>query len=202
MARTRADSGELTALLIRWSEGDEQALDRLTPIIYHELKLLARLRMSRERPDHTLQPTALVHELYIRLVDERTVNWQGRAHFFGVAAKLMRCILVDHARKKKAAKRSGAGLILTGLHLTTPACGDELLAVDHALSKLEAIDSRKALVVERKYFGGMTTEETAHSLAISVASVERDWTMAKAWLYRELKGWRGAPVSPSEMRAQ
>jgi RNA polymerase sigma factor (TIGR02999 family) len=144
--------------------------------------------MRQERSDHTLQATALVHELFLRLVDQREVNWQNRDHFYGTASQVMRRVLVDHARKKQAAKRGGAGQIKLETPLTSLSPDSEVLAVDQALRKLESIDARKAQVVERKYFGGMTTEETADSLAVSVATVERDWTMAKAWLFRELRG--------------
>src|SRR6267143_2728599 len=182
MAGGEVDSGDLTALLVRWGDGDGQALEKLTPIVYQELRSLARFYMSQERGDHTLQPTALVHELFIRLFDERKMNCRSRGHFFGVASKLMRRLLVDHARRKQAAKRSGAPQFNLDLAFTSLSPDAEVLAVDQALRRLESIDSRKAQVVERKFFGGMTNEETADSLAISVASVERDWCMARAWL--------------------
>jgi RNA polymerase sigma factor (TIGR02999 family) len=179
---------ELTALLMSWRDGDDQALERLTPIVYQHLRALARFYMRQERGDHTLQATALVHELFLRLADQREVNWRNRDHFYGTASQVMRRVLVDHARKKQAAKRGGAGQIKVELPLTSLSPDSEVLAIDQALRRLESIDARKAQVVERKYFGGMTTEETADSLSVSAATVERDWTMAKAWLFRELKG--------------
>ena len=178
----------ISGLLRAWGHGDLQARDNLLPLVYRELRRRATAYLRRERQEHTLQPTALVHELFIRLFDERKMNCSSRGHFFGVASKLMRRLLVDHARKKQAAKRSGLAQFNLDCAFTSLSPDAEVLAVDQALGRLESIDSRKAQVVERKFFGGMTNEETADSLAISVASVERDWCMARAWLFRELKG--------------
>jgi RNA polymerase sigma factor (TIGR02999 family) len=178
---------DITQLLVEWSRGNRAALDRLMPAVYTELRSLAKHYMSLERPDHTLQATALVHEVYLRLVDQRKVTWQGRNHFFGVAAKLMRRILVDHAKTAKAEKRGGGAPKTEVSEETALVAPDEkLLALDEALSRLEAIDPRKTQVVELKFFGGMNTQEAAEFLGISTATVERDWTLARAWLNREM----------------
>jgi RNA polymerase sigma factor (TIGR02999 family) len=181
---------DVTALLHRWGGGDKTALDQLAPILYEELQRIARSYMLNERPDHTLQPTALVHEAYLRLVGQDHPRWRDRAHFLGLAARLMRQILVDHARKHRAQKRGG-GMVM--LPLEAADCAEvepelDVLAVDDALSRLEAIDKRKSRVIELRFFGGMTNRETAAILGISVATIGRDLRMAEAWLCRELRG--------------
>ena len=184
MARSHSISETgLTELLVRWNDGDEAALDALTPMVYRELRSLARHYMRGEQAGHTLQPTALVHELFVRLFDNKDPRWQNRGHFLGVAARMMRRILVDHARRKNAQKRQTPDPATPSYGLTQ----EEILSLDEALGKLERIDPRKAAVVEHKYFAGMTGAETAQALNISEASVDRDWTLAKAWLYRELQ---------------
>lgn len=180
----------VTRLLVDWSRGDAAALERLTPLVYGELKRLAGRYLRRERPDHTLQSTALVHEAYLRLIDQRSVAWQNRAHFFGVAAQLIRRILVDHARSKHAAKR-GANAVKLSLDdiVETPRQRDlDLVALDDALGTLGELDPQQSRIVELRFFAGLSIEETAEVLHISPATVKRDWTAAKAWLYRELSG--------------
>ncbi len=164
------------------------------PVVYEELRRLAKQHLRRERPDHTLQATALVHEAYLRLVDQRAVTWQNRAHFFGVAAQLMRRILVDYARRRQAAKRGGAALkvSLNELVLAAEERSEEVVALDEALERLAAMDPRQGRVVELRIFSGLTVEETAEVLGISPATVKREWTMARAWLSREIRpGSRG-----------
>jgi len=181
-------AGDVTGLLIDWGRGSREALEKLTPVVYQELRAMAQNYMGRERPDHTLQATALVHEVYLRLVDQRKVNWKNRAHFFGVASKLMRRILVDHARERRAARRGGESPKTVLEDVSVFVLPDqEMMALDQALTALEDIDARKSQVVELKFFGGMTTEEAADFLAVSPATVERDWSMARAWLYREMQ---------------
>jgi RNA polymerase sigma factor (TIGR02999 family) len=177
---------DITALLRDWSGGDHEALERLMPAVYGELKRLAASYLRSERPGHTLQPTALVHEAYLRLQGQRSVAWSNRAHFFGIAARIMRRILVDHARRRGAAKRDAAALRLT---LVDDAAGDrapELIALDTALTSLERLDPQQARVVELRYFGGLTVEETAEAAGISTATVKREWRTARAWLRREI----------------
>jgi RNA polymerase sigma factor (TIGR02999 family) len=183
-------SGEVTRLLVDWSEGDQAALDRLLPIVYDELRRLARSHMRRERPDAVLQTTALVHEAYLRLVDQKNVGWQTRAHFFGVAARVMRHILVDYARGRHRAKRGGGApdLPLHDVAVLSDGRADEVVAVHSALEHLTAFDARKAKVFELRYFGGMSVDEAAEALQVSPATVARDWRMAKAWLRREIGG--------------
>jgi len=164
------------------------------PVVYGELRRLAQHYLRRERPDHTLQATALVHEAYLRLVDQRAVTWQNRAHFFGVAAQLMRRILVDHARRHHAAKRGGTALkvSLNDVVLAAEERAEDLVALDDALNRLAAMDPRQGRVVELRLFGGLTVEETAEVLRISPATLKREWTTAKAWLSREIRqGSRG-----------
>jgi len=175
---------EITRLLVSWGNGDQAALDQLMPLVYDELRRLATHYLRGERPDHTLQATALVHEAYLRLVDERKVSWQNRAHFFGIAARRMRHILVEHARMRKAAKRGGAPFKLSLSHADQVAAQDEvdLVELDDAMKKLEAVDPQKVQVVELRYFGGLTIEETGEVLKISQATVKRDWNLARAWL--------------------
>ncbi|HEY6333516.1 MAG TPA: sigma-70 family RNA polymerase sigma factor [Blastocatellia bacterium] len=187
---TASSSNQVTQLLLDWSKGDKQALDQLMPLVEAELKRLARSYMRRERSDNTLQPTALVNEAYIRLVDQRDARWQNRAQFFGVAAQLMRRILIDRARKKNAVKGGGEGIKIP---LDEAVVGggeepnDDLLALDDAMLKLAKIDPQQSKVVELRFFAGLSVEETAEYLKISPATVKRDWSMAKAWLYREIK---------------
>ena len=184
--------GPLTELLARVRRGDPDALRDLWPRVYDELRSLAARLLHAERPDHTLQPTALVHEAYLRLVDQRT-GWQDRAHFYAIAAQAMRRILVDYARARRASKR-GAGLPPLPLDEQAGAASpagpalDDLLAVDAALGALEALDGFAAKVVELRYFGGLTVEETAEALDVSPATVKREWSLARAWLYRRLSG--------------
>jgi len=178
----------VTALLLDWSNGNEESLDKLIPVVYDELRRHAARHLRRERRGHTLQTTALIHEAYIRLVSQKGVRWQNRAHFFGIAAKLMRQILVDHARRHHAAKRGGADVRLSLGEALVMSEGQDvnLLAIDEALDGLAAIDPRKGRIVELRYFGGLTMEEAAEVLGVSLATVKHDWSMAKAWLRREL----------------
>lgn len=186
------DRSEITRLLEDWSHGDRAALDQLWPLVYPELHRLARNYMRRERPDHTLQTTALVHEAYMRLVGQ-PARPESRAHFFAAAAQVMRHILVDHARGRQRAKRGGgvAAKSLEAVAVISEARSDELLAINDALISLTALDARKGRVFELRYFGGMSVEEAAQVLQISSRTVARDWNLAKAWLGRELsKGVR------------
>ena len=179
---------EVTRLLVAWGEGDRAALDRLMPLVHAELRRLARHYVSRERPGHTLQTTALVNEAYLRLVEQEGMRWENRAHFFGIAARLMRQILVDHARGRQAAKRGGGQCRLSLSRADRLASRPDvnLLALDEALGRLEAIDPQKSRVVELRYFGGLGIEETAEVMGVSPATVNRDWSMARAWLRGEL----------------
>jgi RNA polymerase sigma factor (TIGR02999 family) len=179
---------EVTILLKAMTSGDENAPEKLLPIIYNDLRRLAGAYLSNERKDHTLQPTALVHEAYIRLVDWENVSWQNRAHFFAVAAQVMRRILVDHARGKKAEKRGGFGQLLSLDEAVSFAEKKDvdLVALDDALHELEKSDPRQAKIVELRFFGGLTIEETAEALRISPATVKNEWAFAKAWLRVEL----------------
>jgi RNA polymerase sigma factor (TIGR02999 family) len=180
----------VTQLLIGWSKGDKQALDALLPLVYEELRRQASRYLRRERVGHTLQTTALIHEAYLKLVDQKNVQWQNRAHFFGIAAQLMRRILVDHARTRKRAKRGGSDIRVSFNEAEAMAAGKDLdiVALDEALHRLAEIDEQQSKIVELKFFSGLTVEETAEVLAISPATVKRDWSMAKAWLHRELSG--------------
>jgi RNA polymerase sigma factor (TIGR02999 family) len=182
-------SKQVTQLLVDWSKGDVQAREALLPLVYAELRQLAASYLRRERPDHTLQPTALVHEAYLRLVEERNVDWQGRSHFFSVAAKLMRRILVDHARAHVAAKRGGglSRVPLTDTIVMSQERPAELLALDQGLSRLASVDPQQGQVVELRVFAGLSVAETSHALGISPATVKRDWAVAKAWLTREIQ---------------
>jgi RNA polymerase sigma-70 factor, ECF subfamily len=183
-------SQQVTQLLADWSGGDSGALDRLIPLVQPELHRLAHHYMSREAIGHTLQTTALLNEAYLQLVDDPKRSWQNRTHFVAAAAQLMRRIMVDHARERRALKRGGGALkvSLDDAALVTERRSEELLALDEALQELAALDPRKSQIVELRYFGGMTIEETATFLKMSHRSVEREWTMAKAWLYRALSG--------------
>lgn len=198
----------VTQLLAKWSGGNEAALGELTGLVYQELRVLAQRHLRRERPNHTIQRTALVHEAFVRLVNQQSVDWQSRAHFFGLASNLMRRILVDHARARLASKRGG-GLAPVSLdEITSPGeagdthaptgpryaepsqidgeTEDDVTAIDAALTRLAELDERQAKIVEMRYFGGLTIEETAQVLGISDATVKREWTLARAWLRREL----------------
>lgn len=181
---------DVTQLLVNWSNGDRQALEQLTPLVYSELRRLASRYLRRERQGHTLQSTALVHEAYMRLVDQRNVHWQNRAHFFGIAAQLIRRILVDHARSHHAQKRGADAckLSLDEAIATAEKRDLNLVALDDALETLAKIDEQQSRVVELRFFTGLSIEETAEVLGISPATVKRDWAAAKAWLYREISG--------------
>ena len=185
MDAARAD---VTQLLQQWSNGQEQALDRLLPQIHDELRKLAASYLRRERRDHTLQPTALVNEAFLKLVDQRAARWQNRAHFFGIAAQAMRRILVDHARAHAATKRGGElrKVSLDDAAMVGQVVDVDLLALDEALTRLAAMDPQQSRVVELRFFGGLTMDETAEVMHISAATVGRDWRMAKAWLSAEL----------------
>jgi RNA polymerase sigma factor (TIGR02999 family) len=179
---------EVTELLVRWGSGDRQALDALTPMVYNELRRLAGSYLRRERPGHTLEGTGLVHEAYLKLIGQREVAWRNRNQFFGLAAELIRRILVDHARGKIAAKRGGENVKISLDEALTPADEKDvnLVALDDALVALAAADVQQSRIVELRYFAGLTVEETAAALDISPATVKRDWTMAKAFLKREM----------------
>lgn len=180
----------MTQLLVDWSKGDQAALDRLMPLVYSELRRLASNYLRRERQGHTLQPTALVNEAYLKLIDQRSAKWQNRAQFFGVAAQLMRRILVDHARERQAAKRGGADqqrLSITSAEGLAKQPEIDLLALNEALDELATMDPQQSRIVELKFFGGLSIEETAEVLGIGHATVERDWKMARAWLRRKLQ---------------
>src|SRR5438445_6693270 len=184
----QASPEEITALLRAWSDGDQSALEKLTPLVYAELHRLARRYMGREHVGHTLQTSALVNEAYLRLVDTRGMRWQNRAHFFAVSAKIMRRILVDFARARQNLKRGGGARQVTldeGL-VVSPESGADLLALDEALEQLAALNPRQSMVVELRYFGGLNEEEAAAALNVSPRTVRHDWSVARAWLYREL----------------
>jgi RNA polymerase sigma factor (TIGR02999 family) len=184
----------VTQLLVKWGEGDQKALDKLMPLVYSELRRLAANYLRRERQNHTLQATALVNEAYLKLIDQRNAHWQNRAHFYGVAAQLMRRILVDHARQHKAAKRGGSAQQRLSITSAGQLGGDlaaepvlDLLALHEALQELAVIDPQQERIVELKFFGGLSIEETAEVMGIGHATVERDWKMARAWLRRRLE---------------
>ena len=188
---TRRGSPDVTELLVAWNNGDRDALQALTPLIERELHRLAAAYMARERPGHLLQPTALVNEAYLRLIDWKQVRWQNRAHFFGVAAQMMRHVLVDIARADRRDKRGGREALQVSLSDAKNSATErptDLVELDDALKTLAALDARHARVVELRFFGGLSHEETAHVLNVSVATVRRDWRLAKAWLFRELRG--------------
>ena len=180
---------QITERLIAWNSGDAGALDDVIRAVYQELRRMADHYLRLERPGHTLQPTALVHEAYLRLIDQTQVNWQNRAHFFGVAAQMMRRILVDHARTKQRDKRGGPArkLSLDEVMDVSKGRAADLVALDEALESLTEIDPRKSRVVELRFFGGLSVEETAEVLEVSPQTVMRDWKLAKAWLYQEMK---------------
>jgi RNA polymerase sigma-70 factor, ECF subfamily len=188
MTATRAD--DLTGLLIDWRDGDDSALEKLTPLVYDELRRIAHRYVQRERNGHTLHTTALVNEAYLRLAGQQKIQWQSRAHFFAVSAQVMRRILIDHARRRHYAKRGGDAdhIQVEQADPMSPERASELVALDEALSQLGELDSRKARVVELRYFGGLSLEETAEVLQVSVMTVRRDWRAAKAFLYRAVTG--------------
>jgi RNA polymerase sigma factor (TIGR02999 family) len=185
---TKASTQEITGLLRAWSNGDQGALEKLTPLVYEELHRLAARYMSRERAGHTLQTSALVNEAYLRLVDARSVRWQNRAHFFAVSAQIMRRILVDFARARHNLKRGGGArpVSLDQALLVSPELGPDVLALDEALDRLAVLNPRQSRVVELRYFGGLSEDEVAAVLAVSPRTVRHDWSLARAWLYREL----------------
>jgi RNA polymerase sigma factor (TIGR02999 family) len=179
---------EVTQLLQQWSAGDRSALDRLAPLVYDELRHLAASYLRKEGRNQTLQSTSLVHEAYLRLVDQTGIRWQDRAHFFGIAAKVMRQILVDHARRRSAAKRDAGGCLLTlNESIASPGHAEvDLLWLDEALTRLSRKDDQQSRIIELRYFVGLSIEETAEVTGISPATVKREWAMARAWLFREL----------------
>jgi RNA polymerase sigma factor (TIGR02999 family) len=192
------DRVEISSLLLAWSEGDQAALDLLTPVVYNELRRIASRYMRNERAGHTLQSTALVHEAYTRLVDYKRMQWQNRAHFFAIAAQLMRRILVEHARRRGV--RRGVGIrhiSLDSAPMLAAASDPDMVALDDAMNELARLDPRKVQVVEMRYFGGLTVEETAEVLKVSPITVKRDWRMARTWLFRELTG--GTTDGPQTM---
>ncbi len=184
-------TGEVTRLLQDWSVGNREALDKLLPLVYNELRRLAHNYLTHERPDHTLQTTALVHEAYLKLIDQRSVNWQNRAQFFAISAQAMRRILLDNARRHTAVKRGSGGQKLPleeAATVSVDAANESLIALDMALQKLEIIDAEQSRIVELRYFGGLTIEETAEVLKTSPSTVQREWTIARAWLYKTITG--------------
>ena len=184
---------DVTELLVAWSHGNQVAHGQLIEIVYSELKQLAKAYLRRERPNHSVAATALVHEAYLKLVDQRRVQWHNRSHFFGIAAQAMRRILVDHARASHAAKRGGGGLTVEPNQQEAPLLPSDVdvLALDEALSRLEGVEPRWSQLVELRFFAGLTVGETASVLEVSPATVKRDWSLARAWLYRELQGLPG-----------
>ncbi len=188
-------TNEITKLLRDWQGGDRAALDALVPVVYKELRRLAHCELRKERPDHILQSTALVHEAYFRLVGQNVPQWQSRTHFFAIAAQLMRQILVDYARRRRASKRgSGAFMLTLDDAVALPQRKDvDIVAVDEALNTLAELDPRQSRVVELRFFAGLSLEETSEAMGIATATVQRDWTVARAWLYREISR---RPISP------
>lgn len=180
---------EITQLLKNWGNGDQAARDQLIPLVYEELRRMAHQHMRKERTGHTLQTSALVHEAFMRLVDQTDVQWQNRAHFFGIAAQMMRRVLVDHARGRQYAKRGGDArrVSLDEVAIVSQERAADVVALDDALNRLAAVDQRKSQVVELRFFGGLSIDETATVLAVSPGTIMRDWTLAKAWLRREMK---------------
>jgi len=185
-----ASATQVTELLHRWSSGDAAARESLVPLVYDELRRLARYYLASQRSDHTLQSTAIVHEAYLRLAGRDDVHWQNRSHFFAVAAQLMRRILVDHARKRNAAKRGGPNLTLLVEEVADPSSKQEmdLVALDDALKALATLDERQSRIVELRFFGGLSIEDTARVLEVSPATVKREWSTARAWLYEDICG--------------
>lgn len=189
---TKRPPEEITALLLAWSDGESSALEQLIPLVHDELHRIAKRYMRRERPGQTMQTTALVHEAYLRLIDSSRVHWQNRAHFFAIAATLMRRILVDFARRRHNLKGGGAAkrVSLDQALIVSREAGAEMIAIDDALTTLASLDARQGQVVELRFFGGLSINETAQVLKISEGTVRRDWSLAKAWLHRELSGVR------------
>jgi RNA polymerase sigma factor (TIGR02999 family) len=181
---------EITKLLVDWRKGNKAALDVLTPLVYQELRRIADSYIRREKPGHTLQPTALIHEAYMRMVDQSLPEWQNRAHFFGVSAQIMRQILVDHARGRQAAKRGGGvrRVPIEDAVIYSEEKAADIIALDDALQELAKLDDRKVRIIEFRYFGGLSVEDTAEALGISVATVGREMRMAQAWLMRQMSG--------------
>jgi len=179
---------QITQMLLRWSDGDKSAFDQLLPLVYDELRRLAKGYLRRHSVQNTLQPTALVHEAYLRLINQEQVSWQNRAQFFGLAAKIMRGLLVDHARRTQAEKRGGSNfsVSLSEADRIGQQSDLDLLALDEALDKLATLEPRHSQIIEMRFFAGLTIEETALALGVSHATVERDWNLARAWLFREL----------------
>jgi RNA polymerase sigma-70 factor (ECF subfamily) len=193
------DTDDISRLLTAWSGGNQAALDRLTAIVYMELRRLAHYYMDRERAGHILQTTALVNEAYMRLVDYKRMQWQDRAHFFAVASRVMRRILVDHARSHNLKRGAGVQhLPLDDVAVVSPSRTDDMLALDDAMNGLARLDPRKAQIIEMRFFGGLSVEETAEVLQVSPATVRRDWSIARFWLYRELGGGTGDGSSTVE----
>lgn len=190
---TTPSEKDVTRLLVAWSNGDQAALEQLTPLVYSELHRLAHRYLGRERKGHTLQTTALVHEAYLRLIDQKEVRWQNRAHFFAIAAQMMRRILVDYARSRNVAKRGGGARQVSldeAMDVSDERAAD-VIALDEALKSLSDLDQRKGRIIELRFFGGLSIEETAEVLGVSPGTVMRDWTFAKAWLQREIN--KGGP---------
>ncbi len=186
---TTSSRQDVTDLLIDWSKGDQEALNKLMPLVYDELHRLASRHLRHERPGHTLQTTALVHEAYLKLVDQRNMTWQNRVQFFAAAAQVMRHILVDHARRRRAFKRGGdyCRFSLDEARISSDEKDADLLTLNEALNRLAAIDTQQSRVVELRVFGGLTVEETAEALEISPRTVKREWSMAKAWLHKQIR---------------
>lgn len=180
---------QITQLLKGWSNGDQDARDQLMPLVYEELRRMAHRHMRKESPGHTLQTSALVHEAFVRLADQKEVHWQNRAHFFGLASQMMRRVLVDHARGRQVAKRGGDArkVSLDEVAIVSAERAAEVVALDEALTRLADVDQRKSQIVELRFFGGLSIEETAAVLAVSPGTVMRDWTLAKAWLHKEMR---------------
>lgn len=189
-SKSEISSHEVTRLLVSWSDGDKSALDTLLPLIYRSLQKIARNHLNRERSSHTLQTTALVHEAYLKMVDQNSVDWKNRSHFFAIASQAMRRILLDYARKRISEKRGGEGekISLDEIDVASINPDKNLLALDEALNELEKIDFQQSRIIELRYFGGLTVEETAEVLQISPRTVAREWAMARAWLLKYLKG--------------
>ncbi len=184
-------SGNVTQLLMEWRNGDRQALDALIPIVYDELRAIARRYMNRERSGHTLQTAALINEAYLRLVDKQDIAWQNRTHFFAISARIMRNLLVDHARARQMEKRGGGAVQVSlneAIAGSEPEMTVDMLSLDEALTRLAEFDERKARIVELRFFGGLSADETAEALDLSEITIKREWLKAKAWLFRELGG--------------
>lgn len=201
MSEEESSAVDITQLLQDWQRGDREALDRLMPLVYGELHLIASRHLARERPERTLQTTALVNEAYMKLVDQRKVDWQNRAHFFALAARLMRRIVLDDVRKRRREKHGGdvVRIPIEGLQVSAPAArmdAVDVLELDRALTQLEALDADQGRIVELRYYGGLTIEETAAVMGVSTATIKREWAMAKGWLFRALTdGTEPAPTA-------